>query len=145
MPLFKRSQRSRTGDVDMTSMVDVTFLLLIFFMVTASFNLQKSIAVPPHRSDDPSQTQADQEQESVRVQVDENGAFFVMADQWEQAAIGKQKLTVLLKRANHESNSPTQLAIEIHEMARLEALVDVLDAGVSAGFADQTVTQVEEL
>ena len=30
-------------ELDMTPMVDVTFLLLIFFMVTASFTLQKSL------------------------------------------------------------------------------------------------------
>ena len=38
---------SADNEMDMTPMVDVTFLLLIFFMVTAAFSLQKSIEVPP--------------------------------------------------------------------------------------------------
>ncbi len=38
-------------ELDMTPMVDVTFLLLIFFMVTASFTLQKSIKQPPAQSE----------------------------------------------------------------------------------------------
>ena len=39
---FHRQPREEE-ELDMTPMVDVTFLLLIFFMVTASFSLQKSI------------------------------------------------------------------------------------------------------
>ena len=34
-------------ELDMTPMVDIVFLLLIFFMVTASFTLQKSMQQPP--------------------------------------------------------------------------------------------------
>ena len=41
-------------EMDMTPMVDVTFLLLIFFMVTAAFSLQKSIEMPRQQTDAPS-------------------------------------------------------------------------------------------
>ena len=41
-------------ELDMTPMVDVTFLLLIFFMVTASFTIQKSLQQAHAKSDDPS-------------------------------------------------------------------------------------------
>lgn len=34
------------AEMDMTSMVDVTFLLLIFFMVTASFVIQSAFQTP---------------------------------------------------------------------------------------------------
>src|SRR5687767_4367931 len=34
-------------EMDMTPMVDCVFQLLIFFMVTASFVMQKSLKVPP--------------------------------------------------------------------------------------------------
>jgi len=34
-------------ELDLTPMVDVTFLLLIFFMITASFSIQKTLSVPP--------------------------------------------------------------------------------------------------
>ena len=43
---FRRSEDVERDDLDMTPMVDVTFLLLIFFMVTAAFSLQKSLEVP---------------------------------------------------------------------------------------------------
>ena len=41
--------------LDLTSMVDVTFLLLIFFMLTASFTVQKTFEVP---NSDPDQEAA---------------------------------------------------------------------------------------
>ena len=45
-PLILPRDGDSEDDLDMTPMVDVTFLLLIFFMVTAAFSLQKSINVP---------------------------------------------------------------------------------------------------
>jgi len=46
---FKR--RREEDELDMTPMVDVTFLLLIFFMVTAAFSLQKSLEIPKPSED----------------------------------------------------------------------------------------------
>ena len=38
--------------LDMTPMVDVTFLLLIFFMITAAFSIQKSMQAEPPEPED---------------------------------------------------------------------------------------------
>lgn len=139
------SARRQARDVDMTSMVDVTFLLLIFFMVTASFNLQKSIAVPPQRSDLPGNPIDDPQQTRITVQVDERGSFLVMTPGWEFEALGKQKLIATLKRAVTESSEGTSVHVQVHELARLEALVVVLDAAATVGLTDVQVTQVDYL
>ncbi len=55
------------GELDMTPMVDVTFLLLIFFMITAAFSLQKSIESPRQQSDKPSSNA----QQDVPEEVDQ--------------------------------------------------------------------------
>src|SRR5688572_20269137 len=39
---LREKSAPQEAEMDMTPMVDVTFLLLIFFMVTASFTMQKS-------------------------------------------------------------------------------------------------------
>ena len=36
-----------------------------------------------------------------------------------------------------------RLSIKVHELAKLQALVDAMDAGTVAGFAEIEVTQVE--
>ena len=43
---MRSASRLRSDDMDMTPMVDVTFLLLIFFMITSAFQMQKSFEVP---------------------------------------------------------------------------------------------------
>ena len=38
-----RKMNRDDNEIDMTPMVDTTFLLLLFFMITAAFSLQKSL------------------------------------------------------------------------------------------------------
>lgn len=134
-------------EMDMTPMVDVTFLLLIFFMVTAAFSLQKSIEMPRQQTDAPSTSVVEEETEDldmVEVQVDEFGSFLVMAPEWERETPGKQNLITALKEAIAGNNDGMRLVVKVHELAKLKALVDAMDAGTIAGYAELEVTQVEE-
>ena len=73
---FKKSE-AEFEELDMTPMVDVTFLLLIFFMITASFTMQKTLQVPPPEPDEKgasqSQEMEDFEEDSVIVTIEEDG------------------------------------------------------------------------
>jgi biopolymer transport protein ExbD len=141
-----RSKRAGE-EMDMTPMVDVTFLLLIFFMVTAAFSLQKSIVMPRQQTDAPSTSVVEEESEDldmVEVQVDEFGSYLVMAQDWEREVPGKQNLIRALKEAIAGHKDGMRLAIKVHERAELHALVDSMDAGTIAGYAELEVTQVEE-
>lgn len=144
--VLPRSKRP-VQEMDMTPMVDVTFLLLIFFMVTAAFSLQKSIVMPRQQTDAPSTSVVEEESEDldmVEVQVDEFGSYLVMAPDWERETPGKQNLIRALKEAIAGHNDGMRLAIKVHEQAELHALVDAMDAGTIAGYAELEVTQVEE-
>ena len=142
----KRKPRD-DDELDMTPMVDVTFLLLIFFMVTASFSLQKSIEMPRQQTDAPS-TNSDPEEtdelESVEVQVDDRGSFLVLAADWEKETPGKQNLISALRSAMTNASDGMRLDITVHELAKLQSLVDAMDAGTIAGFTELQVTQVED-
>ena len=145
-PVLARNKRPEE-EMDMTPMVDVTFLLLIFFMVTAAFSLQKSIEMPRQQTDAPSTSVVEEESEDkdmVEVQVDEYGSFLVMAPDWERETPGKQNLISTLKEAAGNNSDGMRLVIKVHEMAKLSALVDCMDAGTIAGYAQLEVTQVEE-
>ena len=132
-------------ELDMTPMVDVTFLLLIFFMVTASFSLQKSIEMPAQQTDAPS-TQAIEEDpeelDQVELQIDEFGGFLVLAADWEAETPGKQNLISKLREA--KVADAAKLIIKVHEEAKLQSLVDGMDAGTIAGYAEIQVTQVDQ-
>ena len=144
---FRRPPREEE-ELDMTPMVDVTFLLLIFFMVTASFSLQKSIQMPRQTSDLPSVSPVEEETEEldpVELEIDEFGGFYVITADFEEETPGKQNLIRTLKRAIGSATEGMQLKIRVHEMAKLQALVDAMDAGTIAGFAEIQVDQVEDL
>jgi biopolymer transport protein ExbD len=143
--ILQRPKREEE-ELDMTPMVDVTFLLLIFFMVTAAFSLQKSIEMPRQQTDAPSTTvveEEEQELDMVEVQVDEFGSFLVLAADWQEETPGKQNLITTLKRAR-EGGGETRLVIKVHELCKLQYLVDAMDAGTIAGYAETQVTQVEQ-
>ena len=140
---MKKATRDES-ELDMTPMVDVTFLLLIFFMVTASFSLQKSITMPREQSDAPSTNQQDEEEEDidlVTVQIDEFNSFTVLAADWEREVPGKQNLIRALKEAKPESEA--RLKIEVHENAVIEAVVDAMDAGAEVGFSEIQKSEVK--
>ena len=140
-----RKNREET-ELDMTPMVDVTFLLLIFFMVTASFTMQNSIELPAQQSDAPSSTaveQVEDEMDQVTLQIDERGAFMVLSPEWEREVAGKPSLVAALRDARQSIDGLVRLAIECHEAAKLQALVDAMDAGAIAEYNELQVTQVD--
>ncbi|GIW97225.1 MAG: biopolymer transporter ExbD [Pirellulaceae bacterium] len=148
---FKKVARKEENDMDMTPMVDVTFLLLIFFMITASFSVQKAFKTPAQTRDDPSMNPIQQPEEDnpdiVTVQIDEFNAFNVITTDWDRPAGSKQDLIVLLNQARQgdsSGNQPTRVVVQAHEDSIHAALVDALDAGREVGFESFEVTTVEQ-
>ncbi|GAA5506377.1 biopolymer transporter ExbD [Novipirellula caenicola] len=136
----------RGDDLDMTPMVDVTFLLLIFFMVTASFGLQRAIEMQRTPSEQPSpvvMTPVDAIS-SIQLQIHEQGDFAVTTTDWSLDVVGKQQLVTTLRRAVGDSSADFQLDVQVHQDANLQSLVSGLDAASIAGVTNLTVQQVEE-
>jgi len=140
-------------DMDMTPMVDVTFLLLIFFMITASFSSEKVFEEPKALSDTPS-TQVNEEPEKpkdlVRVQVDEfNGYTIILPGGTDTQASSKQDLMIALDDARKElvtgvNDDALKLIVEAHVDSIHSAVVAALDAGREKGFTSFQVNVVEE-
>ena len=140
-------------DMDMTPMVDVTFLLLIFFMITASFSSEKVIEEPPSMSDKPSSQQKEEPDkilDTVRVQVDEFNAYTIILPGGEdRQASSKQDLLMALDDARREivtgaNDDALKMAVEAHVDSIHAAVIAALDAGRDKGFSSFQVTVVEE-
>ncbi len=146
---FLRPRPPQGEDMDMTPMVDVTFLLLIFFMITASFSVQKAIQRPAQRNDQPSQNTVleEKDKDTVTVQVDEFNAYNVITANGDRPAGSKQDLIIALNEAFAGGGSgvqPIKLVIEAHENCIHAAVVAALDAGREANFESFEVTTVEQ-
>ena len=121
------------SELDMTPMVDVVFLLLIFFMVTASFTLQKSIQQPPLTTDEPSTNVAEPEDEDqyVEIIVDQFNTYRLTSkDAEELEAPSDQEMRTRL-RDMIDSTSAERVIITAHGDAFHEKVVTAWDAAVS--------------
>lgn len=121
----------RAGDdeeMDLTPMVDVTFLLLVFFMITASFSIQKTLEVPPPNPDQQgasrSETIKDMEENSVLVHIDSRNIISVddvpLAD--------PSRLADVMR-----SSRMSEVLITAHENSMHDMLVKVIDASNEVG------------
>ena len=109
--------------IDMTPMVDVAFLLLIFFMVTTVFRrpLAMEVNMPAP---------------GARVEVPESNVVTVFVDQTEElyVKIGKEGIVPITWAdltptllANAAANPDLIVLVKIHRDARYEPMVDMMD------------------
>jgi biopolymer transport protein ExbD len=135
-------------ELDMTPMVDVTFLLLIFFMVTASFTLLKTIEQPAPNSEEPSMTTVEEFEDNpdyVLVFIDEFNTYTVVYGDLEQEAPSEQELYVQLREAmNGAPIQPTKLMVKAHGDASHERVVIAMDAGTDVGLTETEVMLTEQ-
>ncbi|MFN0050730.1 MAG: ExbD/TolR family protein [Planctomycetales bacterium] len=127
-----QSRRAPEEEMDLTPMVDMTFLLLIFFMITASFSVQKSIAFPPPTPDQKGaaqtlQTLEDLETSSVIVRVDDRNVIYVDD---EPLADPRRLVDVLRAALSAQRN---ELVLTADDNALHETVVTVIDAATAAG------------
>jgi biopolymer transport protein ExbD len=149
-PIASQRRQMPHDHIDMTPMVDITFLLLIFFMSTANFTLQKSMEVPVKKSDQASTNAVPEPQQisdSVTVQIDEFNAYTVlMGDGTEREAPSKQDLIIALDEAREMASNvekPEKLIVEAHRDCIHAAVISALDAGRDRDFTTFQVSVVE--
>jgi biopolymer transport protein ExbD len=138
-------------EMDMTPMVDVTFLLLIFFTVTAAFLLQKSLEVPPVEEEETAQAQAveDLEQDSIVVRVDGDNVYWIGSPMWpdEQRAPSVPEMNAKVREAragDEQSRGPAKMLVQANGDATHEHVVAALDAGSAVGMEDIRLMSYEE-
>lgn len=146
---FRDDAAREETELDMTPMVDVTFLLLIFFMVTAAFSLQKSMEVPTPDPDNTEQARTiqeiDEDADYVVVQIDKDNTVWV----GESEAPSEQDLLVKLRAARFAGaasgkRGPTKLLVLADTDCRHETVIRVLDAGNDIGFESLRLATVDE-
>lgn len=136
--------------MDMTPMVDVVFQLLIFFMMTAAFSLQKSLELPPSSPQDATAQsmtldELDNESDFIIVRIDHEDNITVDGED----APSEQELLRKLKGAKSgalgEGEPPrTGLLVLADPDCHHETVVMVLDAGNAIGMERVRLATVED-
>jgi len=122
---FKGHQRRDEVSLDMTPLIDVVFLLLIFFMLTASFTQAQRLKVDLPKAEHGESSQ-DQSKEWV-IEIDAQGNVALNGE-----ALAGEQLTVRLRELPDRKDDT---AIQIRADAKTEhqAVVKALDAARAAG------------
>jgi biopolymer transport protein ExbD len=150
--LASRLERNRAQpEMDMTPMVDVTFLLLIFFMITAAFALQKSLEVPPVDDDSAaaSQTVEDLEKDSIVVRVDGDNVFWIGSPLWPEelrapSTTDMRSKVRAARKGSDRGPGPAKMLVQANGDATHEHVVAALDAGSAVGMEDIRIMTYED-
>ena len=128
---FVMKKDGSAEEMDMTPMVDVTFLLLIFFMITASFTLVRSVEQPKPNTDQPSKIFQDPVPDTpdyVEVMIDQHDTFHITTRSKNDVEAGSNLEMQRLIRESVENDEPERCVIIAHEQSSLKKLIAVYSA-----------------
>ena len=118
------------SDINLTPMLDVVFIMLIFFIVTATFIKQAGIDVLR-----PDALTAEQKPTvSVLVAINENGDIWIDKKRVDPAAVRTH-----IERL-HAENPKGGLVVQADKGAKYEKLKSVLDAARAAGLSEVAIS-----
>ncbi len=132
-----RSRRARADEdmgIDLTPMLDIVFIMLIFFIVTATFVKESGIDVT--RPD--AETAVKQSRVGILIAINENSEVWINRRQVDLAAV----------RANverlHAENPQGGAVIQADEKAQTGVLVEIMDQVRLAGVSSISIAAEEK-
>jgi biopolymer transport protein ExbD len=128
-PLGNLLQEDEAEEINMTPMLDVVFIMLIFFIVTASFVKEAGIDVNRPEA----ATAVKKERANILVAISDKGEIW----------INKRQIDVRAVQANIErlkaENPQGSVVIQADKKATTEMLIKVMDASRAAGAFDVSI------
>jgi len=128
-PLGNLLQEDEAEEINMTPMLDVVFIMLIFFIVTASFVKEAGIDVNRPEA----ATAVKKERANILVAISDKGEIW----------INKRQIDVRAVQANIErlkaENPQGSVVIQADKKATTDMLIKVMDASRAAGAFDVSI------
>ena len=125
----KNAQDEEAGAIDLTPMLDVVFIMLIFFIVTASFVKEPGIEV-----DRPDATTADNVKTPILVAVSSDNKIWINKNEVDQRQV-KTQLQLLL------AETPKgKVVIQADADSNIKTLTEVAQAAREVGVGEITVS-----
>ena len=126
----RRKSEENSGEIDLTPMLDVVFIMLIFFIVTASFIKEPGAEII--RPD------------AVTAEKKPNAAILVAVTGSNEIWYDKRRIDERLIRATLEQayadNPKSGVVVQADEESSTETVVAVIDAARAVGIFDVTLS-----
>lgn len=130
---FRRRQPEEL-DINLAPLIDVVFLLLIFFMVSTTFDHQSELAIDlPQAQGKPSPTK----DKIIDISIDKQGAIYID----KQKISSKSSLREQLKAAINGQKDP-KIIISADKLTPHQAVMNVLDNARQLGVRKLTFAAV---
>ena len=130
---FQNLMDEEEATIDMTPMLDVVFIMLIFFIVTASFVKEAGIDVNRPEA----ATAVKKDRANILVAISDKGEIW----------INKRKVDVRAVQANIErlyaENPQGTVVIQADRKSTTDVLIKVMDASRAAGIEDVSIAAHE--
>ncbi|MEW6445959.1 MAG: ExbD/TolR family protein [Pseudomonadota bacterium] len=120
---FRRGGRDEIS-LDLTPLIDVVFLLLLFFMLTTTFVHAQRLKVDLPQA---GQSEASEEKDPWVIEIDARGQYAINGDAVSAAMLAERL------RAIPESHAETRVLIRADGQASHQSVVHALDAARAAG------------
>ena len=134
---FTLDEEDKT-DVSLTPLIDVVFLLLIFFMVTTTFNHEANLRVELPEASNAVQSE---EEKNIEVIIDRKGQYYIdglsLLDG--QSRTLKTALGKMVKKYNVE-----KIVIRADAQTPHQAVVSVMDAAGKLGLTQISIATSSE-
>ena len=132
---YRRNKDELT--LNLTPLIDVVFLLLIFFMVSTSFSRESQLALSLPNAEG---QKAESDQNLIEISIDANGVYFVNG----VGLVDNSKETLvraLLKISAADKSKP--IIISADAKADYQAAITAMDAAGIAGFSNLSLATRE--
>ena len=122
----RRDSSQDESEVNLTPMLDVVFIMLIFFIVTASF--VKEAGVDVNRP--PAQTAISKDKGNILIAITENGQIWI-----DRRQVDPRSLRANIERL-HGENPQGSIVVQADQKSQNHLLVQVMDAAKAAGVVE---------
>jgi biopolymer transport protein ExbD len=131
---MKFNDRSIIEDIDinLTSLIDVVFLLLIFFMVSTTFDTTSQLKIQLPKASD---SQTEKAKQPLNLTIDARGHFFLNSR--EISSTKSDALSFALKRVMNGADRP--IVIQSDAASPVQSLVTAMDVVGKLGFSHVSI------
>jgi biopolymer transport protein ExbD len=127
---FRRRQRQNNLSVNLTPLIDTVFLLLIFFMMTTTFNKESQLQIDLPEAKGKAPTE---QQEPIRIIIDDQGEYAI--NDLDHGLVDAQIETLKRALKNTVGDQPEPpLLISADENAPHHAVMKAMEAARDLGY-----------
>ena len=131
---FRRHHRGEPEEIPITNLVDVLFLLIVFFMVSTVLSFDKGIGVKLPETGAPGKIST----KGVSILVDREGKVFVDGRPVSLEGVGEAV-------ADRRKVTGGNVILRSDQDTRYQAIADVMDRLIASGISDISLPVVERV